>query len=99
MTNTKLKYQSFTGITNTFFHEINATIKDNTIEVSSNGKKAILKIVIKPVTYTNRDYIYQLKKTQLNLLKDKGIKFLIDGQNIDDVFFNLCRNLMLSILK
>ncbi len=96
---TTLKYQSFTGITKVFFEEINATITDNVIEVESGNKKATLKIIFKPVTYTNKDYIYQLKKTQLNLLETKGIKFLKDAQDINDVFFNCARNLMLAILK
>tara|TARA_R110000822_G_scaffold127454_1_gene262934 strand:- start:2643 stop:2906 length:264 start_codon:yes stop_codon:yes gene_type:complete len=77
----------------------NATLKNNTIIVECDGEKAEFKVITKPITYTNKDYIYQLKKTQLNLLNNDGIQFLIDAQDINNTFFNSARSLMLSILK
>lgn len=99
MQNIELKYESFTGITKIFFPEIKAVIKNDTITVESEGKKASLKVVYKPVTYTNKDYIYHLKKTQLNLCQKEGIKFLIDAQPKGSLFFNSARSILQSILK
>ena len=96
--NLNLKYESYTGITKCFFPEIKAEIKNNLITVESDGLKKTIKVVYKPITY-EKDYIYQLKKTQLNLLKNDGIKFLIEAQGKQSAFFTIARNLMLSILK
>ena len=92
-----LKYEGYKGITGVIFEEINVIINNDLVTVKIGSEIKSIKLVEKTKTYTNRDYLFQLKKTQLNVLENEGIKLFIDAQDRKDTFFNMIRSLFNSI--
>ena len=92
-----LKYEGYKGITGVIFEEINVIINNDLVTVKIGSEIKSIKLVEKTKTYTNRDYLFQLKKTQLNVLENDGIKLFIDAQDRKDTFFNMIRSLFNSI--
>jgi len=92
-----LKYEGYKGITGVIFEEINVIIKNNLVTVKIGSEIKSIKLVEKRKTYTNNDYLFQLKKTQLNILENDGIKLFIEAQDKKDTFFNMIRSLFNSI--
>lgn len=104
MQDINLIYKGYTGILGDVFNQIDVTIhltgESGYITVKSGDKQKKIKVVIKKYDYIHKyDYIYLLKKTQLNLLKDDGIKHLKESQNMKSAFFPDARNLMTAILN
>ncbi len=94
----ELRYPGYTGILGDVFDEILVKIKGNTVTVLSGGSEKTIPIIYKPITYTKKDCIFELKKTQLNVLKGDGIKLFTEAQDIKNVFFNMVRSLFISII-
>lgn len=99
-----LTYKGYTGVLGDVFDTIKATIHmdrgNGYITVRTGDKQKKIKVVVKEYNYNSRNnYIYLLKKTQLNLLRDYGIKHLIETQRMENAFFTDTRKLMTTILN
>ena len=87
-------FDGYTSITNKTFPTIKVSINDNVLCVNINNTEKTIKMVEKP----NTDYVYKLLKRQLNTQSiENFIKFLIENNNKESLFFTTVHRLLREI--